>query len=93
MRLKGSEGEGYVRYLGEVEVPEVEVCLVNSRYSKKGNVTGTECVRGNMIVDKIREQIMGSIHVESCLGLWILFWRPGQSLLVLNRGVTFGIVL
>lgn len=74
MRLKRSEGEGYVRYLGEAEVLEVEVYLVNSRYSKKDNVTGIEYVRGSMVVDEIREKIMGSIHVESCQGLWILFW-------------------
>lgn len=46
-------------------------------------MTGTECVRGRMVGGWIREKIMGPIHAgpfESCQGLWILFWRYGQSL-------------
>lgn len=66
------------------------MCLVDSRYSKD-SVTGTECVRGKMVGDWIREKIMGPMHAgpfESCQGLWILFWRYGQHCRVLNRGVT-----
>ena len=35
----------------------------------KAGVTGTECVRGRVVRDEIREKIMGPIHIgpfESC---------------------------
>lgn len=66
------------------------MCLVNSRYSKKACVTGTEHVRKRIVGDEIREEIMRPIHVgplsrvKDCV---FYFGDMENHYRFLNRGV------
>lgn len=63
------------------------MCLVNSRYSKKTNMTRKDCVRGR-VVDEIREKIIGPIHIGlSVKNCGFYFSDMGNHYRVLNMCV------